>query len=317
MQADYTCEKVEQQSLSVWEGFITTSPQFTPFMRDDYLAVVGFTSDKYLVYKKGTPVAGLCIPVSVDGKQETVPYAPYQGILYRPLSVSHKAYRERLEAISVLLEFLDGKYEQIFFCNHYTVDDMRAVLWHHYHTPELGKYRIEVCYTAIKDIADNVLHGLSKGRRLDYQYSTDRYGLSIRNDCDDTAMNEFMNLYVETFARQGIRITKATLDMVESILKAAFAGNYGMMRTAVSPDGKSVDSILVLFDQMSAYYLFGANHPDYRKYGGGTLLLVEAMKELQMKGIRYFDFVGANSPLRGDFKLSFGAVLKPYYVCAF
>lgn len=301
----------------MWEKFAKQSPQFTPFMRDDYLAAVGFTSDKYLVYKKGIPVAGLCIPVSADGKQAEVPYAPYQGILYRPMPVSHKAYREHLEAVAALLEFLDGKYERIFFCNHYTVDDMRAVLWHHYHTPEQGKYKIEVFYTAIKDITDNVLGGLSKGRRLDYQYSTERHGLSIRNVCDSRAMREFMNLYVETFARQGIRITKETLDMVEAILKEVFARDYGVMRTAVAPDGKSVDSIVVLVDKMNAYYLFGANHPDFRKYGGGTLLLVEAMKELQLKGVRYLDFVGTNSPLRGDFKLSFGAALKPYYVCAF
>lgn len=99
MQTGYACEKVVQQNLSAWEGFIKNSLQATPFMRDDYLAAVGFTSDKYLVYKKETPVAGLCIPISADGKQETVPYAPYQGILYRSLPVSHKVYRERLEAI--------------------------------------------------------------------------------------------------------------------------------------------------------------------------------------------------------------------------
>ncbi len=317
MSAGYECEKVDQQSLSVWEAFIKTSPQFTPFMRDDYLRAVGFTSDKYLVYKKGIPVAGLCVPISEDGKQEMVPYAPYQGILYRPLPTSHKAYREHLEAVGALLEFLDGKYERIFFCNHYTVDDMRAILWHHYHTPELGKYGIGVCYTAIKDISDDVLRGLNNLRKRDYQYSTSRYGLSIQNRCDSEAMCDFLELYVETFARQGIRSTKETLDMVESILKEAFVEGYGMMRTALAPDGKPVDSVFVLFDKMNAYYLFGANHPDYRKYGGGTLLLVEAMKELQMKGVQYFDFVGANSPLRGDFKLSFGAELKPYFVCEF
>lgn len=313
----YECEKVNQQELKMWEEFAKHSPQYTPFMRDGYLAAVGFSSDKYLVYKKGVPVAGLCIPVSADGKQEVVPYAPYQGILYRPLPTSHKAYREHLEAVGALLEFLDGKYERIFFCNHYTVDDMRAILWHHYHTPEQGMYRIELFYTAIKDISDDVLLGLNNLRRRDYQYSKDRYGLSIQNRCDSEAMRDFMGLYVETFARQGICTTKVTFDMVESILKEALTGGYGMMRTAVDPDGKSVDAIFVLFDQMNAYYLFGANHPDYRKYGGGTLLLVEAMKELSLKGVRYFDFVGANSPLRGDFKLSFGAVLKPYYVCAF
>lgn len=317
MQAGYECEKVDQQSLSVWEAFIKTSPQFTPFMRDDYLGAVGFTSDKYLVYKKGIPVAGLCVPISEDGKQEMVPYAPYQGILYRPLPTSHKAYREHLEAVGALLEFLDGKYERIFFCNHYTVDDMRAILWHHYHTPELGKYGIEVCYTAIKDIADDVLSGLSKGRKLDYQYSIDRYGLLIQNDCDSRAMRDFMELYVETFARQGIVQSKQNLYIVSSILKRALAGGYGMLRTALTQDGKPIDSIFILFDKMNAYYLFGANHPDYRKYGGGTLLLVEAMRELQMKGVLYFDFVGVNSPLRGDFKLSFGAMLKPYYVCSF
>ena len=81
--------------------------------------------------------------------------------------------------------------------------------------------------------------------------------------------------------------------------------------------GKAIAAILYLVDDRTVYYLFGANHPEFRKMGGGTLLVAEMIKDAFVRGVAEVDFVGVNSPNRGDYKISFNAELKPYFVASF
>jgi hypothetical protein len=57
-----------------------------------------------------------------------------------------------------------------------------------------------------------------------------------------------------------------------------------------------------------------ANHPEFRKTGCGTYLMIENIRRWQRKGLAAVDFVGINSPNRGDFKTSFNAVPVPYFL---
>jgi len=66
-------------------------------------------------------------------------------------------------------------------------------------------------------------------------------------------------------------------------------------------------------DSDCAYYLFGANDPDLRYANASSKLLIENIAIFAAQGLKRFDFVGVNSPQRGDFKLSFNAELVPEY----
>lgn len=307
----YSVIKIYSEIEEQWSALIMHSEQYTPFHREEYLNAVGFRGERYVVRKKDRIVAGILLAINDIGEQEMPPFAPHQGILFFEKGDKYGIKKEQLEAVSVLLEELDEDYHHICFANHFSVNDMRACLWHHYHEPEKGLYDIHLRYTAVKDISKLTMEGFSKGRRSDYKYSFTRYGLTYKKSDD---VSSFFELYQSTFERQSISLTDYEIRCVRGILDCTL-GKYGFLRYAVMPDGKKIDAIYILVEGETAYYLFGANHPDYRKCGGGTFLLIEAMKELSERGIRYFDFVGINSPLRGDFKLSFGAEIKPYYVC--
>jgi lipid II:glycine glycyltransferase (peptidoglycan interpeptide bridge formation enzyme) len=58
--------------------------------------------------------------------------------------------------------------------------------------------------------------------------------------------------------------------------------------------------------------LFGANDPAMREANASSKLLLDNIALSAQKGLQIFDFVGVNSPQRGDFKLSFNAELVPY-----
>jgi lipid II:glycine glycyltransferase (peptidoglycan interpeptide bridge formation enzyme) len=65
-------------------------------------------------------------------------------------------------------------------------------------------------------------------------------------------------------------------------------------------------------DSKCAYYLFGANDPELREANASSKLLIDNIVIFADQGLEKFDFVGVNSPQRGDFKLSFNAELIPY-----
>jgi lipid II:glycine glycyltransferase (peptidoglycan interpeptide bridge formation enzyme) len=79
------------------------------------------------------------------------------------------------------------------------------------------------------------------------------------------------------------------------------------------PDGQVASALLFLHDTRTAYYLIGANDPAFRKTGSGAFLMAEVIGHYRQAGQQFVDFVGVNSPNRGDFKTSFGARPVPYF----
>ena len=63
----------------------------------------------------------------------------------------------------------------------------------------------------------------------------------------------------------------------------------------------------------TSYYLFGGASDAGRRTGAQTAIMHRAIVDAVCQGLELFDFVGANSPNRSQFKLSFGADLVPYY----
>lgn len=311
----YHVEPVNEKSQSDWMSLVVQSPQSTPFLRSDILAASGFLAERYLVYRRGDIYMGICIPIEkASGEAKDVPFAPYQGLLYMHSCDNYTDYHNNLEATDVLLEYLyeNGKQRRIRFSNSCTVRDLRSVQWHHYHEPEKGVYNIEINYTAIFPEKSEFVNSVSKGRKLDYKYSKERYGIStFCSEC----ITDFMNLYEKTFMCQGIYLTHKVLEQVETIIRTGFKSGIGKLWYAKDENGSSIDAIYVLSEYGKSYYLFGANAPDFKKKGGGTLLLMEQLMSMKDNGIKTFDFVGVNSPHRGDFKLSFGGKIEPYYIC--
>ena len=92
--------------------------------------------------------------------------------------------------------------------------------------------------------------------------------------------------------------------MFEKIIKALNENNNISMFSCT--DNNKIISASVFIEYKDyAYYLIGANDPDYRNSGAGTAVIFEHLKHLLNSKIKKIDFFGTNSPLRGDFKTSF------------
>ena len=119
-----------------------------------------------------------------------------------------------------------------------------------------------------------------------------------------------------TFERQKLTISCELLSVVRNILNSLPKDKVFILM-ARNQENILVSGTVVLIDKKSAYSLLTVNHPDHRKLGANTALVVEAMLHSKRLGIQTFDFVGANSPERADYKISFNADLKCYFEVQF
>jgi lipid II:glycine glycyltransferase (peptidoglycan interpeptide bridge formation enzyme) len=227
----------------------------------------------------------------------------------------HRRAKREIELTDFLLAELKNRSNLISFCLHYKVDDLRSFQWFHYHKPEKGQFKINLCYTGLIDLKPfsnfgNYLKTIRKVRRYEYRQAI-KNKLEIETS-DDIDKLEY--LHHLTFKRQGIRRSKTTSQKLRNITKAVLSKGFGELLLCKDNKKRDLSATLFLYDRRGGYYLIGANHPDYRKTGSGTFLFLENIKRCIKRRINLIDVCGINSPQRGDFKVSFNAKQTPYFV---
>lgn len=302
-----------------WDRFVAASPHGSVFCRTPFLDALHEDYRLLLVEEQGTIQAGLIL-ILRDGQPYPGQYrlTLYQGVLLssdlctRP---PHTRINQTLVVLDFLLAELEKQYSRLALLQHPWFEDLRAFSWFHYHEPERGQFRIELLYTGLLDLVtvvdfDQYLSSIRTVRRQEYR-RCQANGFSIHVS-DDVEMLD--RLHWQTFARQGLERDGHEGCLVPSITRAALKHGFGELLTCVAPDGTIASATLFLFDQRCGYYFLSANAPEFRKSGSGTYLMLENIRRCQAKGLAFVDFVGINSPNRGDFKTSFNAAPVPYFL---
>lgn len=190
--------------------------------------------------------------------------------------------------------------------------DVRPFLWHNF---DQGKdeFIIFPRYTAIKNLENftyeiDLFNSMNKNRQRVYK-KVDSMGLRLIESVD---IEDFLDLYTETFAQQDINIDSKTKDKVQSILEIISGGN-GMLLGAADSHGKLQSALAIVTSGKTAYSLFIVNSSSGREIGALTWLIFKALIFTKKLEFSFFDFVGSNTLGRGNFKLSFGADLRLYF----
>ena len=241
----------------------------------------------------------------------------YQGVLFSEYFESlstHKKCKIRLDSIEFLLKELELIYKTISLGIHPTIDDLRSFQWHNYHNKNGLQPNLKLHYTGALKIEKNedfnqILSNVRTSRRQEYRRCLNN-GFTVQESTDLDLLN---SLHTKTFKRQKINRPPNEVLLVTKVAKESISKGFGKLLVCKDKQGIPASANLFLFDDSTAYYLIGANDPDYRKDGVGAYILLEQIRNFMAQGIRYIDFVGINSPLRGDFKTSFNAKPLPYY----
>lgn len=310
----------EQTNDDAWDALIATSPQSSPFSRSAFLAALAVKVRRYVLSDaRDVPLLAWPMLYGADDVPLPAPYplTMYQGpMLCHGLSAlpPHRRAPLQLEALDGFLALLGRRQERIVASCHHSFDDLRAVLWFNYHTPDQGVPAIKLRYTGLLDLDqaetfETITARFRKSRHEDYRKST-KAGLVLSESTDVALLD---HLHAATFARQGLERDAITASLLPRLATACLTNGLAEMLLASRPDGTPVAATLFTHDQHAAYYLIGASDPDHRNLGANTWLLFEHIRRAHQAGLKHVDFVGINSPNRGDFKTSFNARPVPYF----
>ena len=312
-----TLELCDDKQL--WDRFVEFSPQRNVFCMTAFLDALGVDYDLLLVKGKGSSQLGaVVLKKNCKAIEESYPMSMYIGILFDGSSMAmanHKRVKWALDVTDFLLGEMEQRYDCITFCLHYGVGDLRSFQWFHHHEPQYGQFQLQLRYTGLLDLSavsdfDEYLMTIRKVRRYDYRCSL-AAGLSVEESRD---LDELERLYKLTFERQEIEVEPASIELLRSIAGAALSKDFGQLLICRNKQGLAASATLFLHDSHCAYYLVGANDPAYRDSGSGNYLLLENIRRYKERSLAKVDFVGINSPNRGDFKTSFNAIPVPYFI---
>ncbi len=310
---------VQCRDAQDWDDFVNSSPQGSVFCSSAFLAALEAEPELWFVTDTGPPVLGAVI-LRQEGRPLRAPYpfSLYHGVMLGRACAQLPAH-SRFAAVMRALDFLLGELEQrddlISFCLHPAFEDLRSFSWFHYHRPERGHFRIELRYTGVLDAAalgdwDAYLESIRRLRQREYGKAC-ASGLTIERSQDVPALQR---LHWLTFERQGIEVPEREQRLLCRITGAALQHGFGELLLCRNAGGEPVSATLFLYDGRCGYSLFGATDPQHRDSGAYTYLILENLRRCQERGVARVDFVGVNSPNRGDYKLSFNFIPVPYFV---
>ena len=306
-----------------WDALVSRSAQGTVFLSS---ALLGALEDVRLglwfIFKDRQPMGGLAVAESADGSGAIEnDFIIYAGPLFEPPP------REQSQAQTIAEQFRVARFvtdrlaalypQECFVSLPPALVDIRPFLWHNYGEEGL-KFVPDVRFTSTIALAPNpggkldtdpLYLAASKSRRQQIRYGINK-GVVTEASPD---VSVFIDLYAQTFARQGKEIDQTYLRQLKTISERLIAAGKGRLYLSRTADGMVGSAALFGWDDKRAYYIYGANAPDLRDDHTGTMVLWEAFMDLRREGIAEIDMEGINSPLRGHFKLSFGGEVTPYY----
>ncbi|MEY3788582.1 MAG: hypothetical protein RIQ94_150 [Pseudomonadota bacterium] len=308
------------EDKQTWDNFASLSPQRSIFVYSKFLHSLQVNYDLVTCYEKKKIVAGAVLIYTNANEpiKGVFPFTQYQGLLLadNTQKAEHSQLTHEFKVVEYFISQLTHHYKKFCYCHSWRLRDLRPFQWHNYHEPEKEQFKIDLRYTGLIDLQkfnnfEEYLTSVRTVRRQEYKKSSQVLQFEFSDD-----ISLLDTLHAKTFERQHLERSNQDSVLLRSICKHALAGGYGKMCIALS-DNIPISAVLFIYDDRSAYYLFGANDPSFRNTGAGAFLLMQMIKDAFDNGIKEVDFVGVNSPNRGDFKISFGLELKPYFITTF
>jgi len=298
-----------------WDDFVCKSPQNNIFCQTRFLDVLKEDYDLLTIVNNEGILIGAIV---LRDKNDVIidPY-PNHGVLVSSHFddiASHKKVSQLLELTKILINECVKRYIRVHFSMHISFNDIRSFQWHNYHLNKKDQFKVDVSYTGILDIGRinnfNEILKISRSIRRQEHKKCLLGGFRVEESDNVSILNK---LHQKTFERQGLKRSKNEKFIATILAKESIEKGFGRLMICRDSKGVPAAASLFVFDRYTGYYLIGANDPGFRKYGTGSFLVLEQIRKCFEHGIKAIDFVGINSPNRGDFKTSFNARTVPLF----
>ncbi len=293
--------------LNEWEKLNFTSPQSNPFQSISWLMAYCETFNlllKTIFVKKGDViVAGLIVPVKkklIFTVSTPLLFTYYSGVLFNilPYEKRQKQIIERNQAILKIHEYLKNNFQLFILKLHHTVNDVRQFVW-------LG-YKVKPRHTLVLDISSigEVWDGLSNSLKRKVKEAEEKgFRVVKTDDVEILSMQQILS-----YERKGGKFFLEFKDLKNLLAKLVQNGIIEIYHV-LDKSGEVIASRGISVWNGKAYdVIAGATNKEIN--ASSHFLVWKIIEELSSKGIREFDFCGADIESIAFFKTQFGGDIK-------
>lgn len=223
-----------------------------------------------------------------------IKYPENQGI------IAKQSYEEKI--VNEICDFIESlglvKYDQQY---HYRFTNYLPFFWRYY--KEVTKYtyviedttNMESVRLGYSSKIKNVLRKASRYLVVD----------------ENISLIDFYNVNKMSFERQHIQIPYS-FEYFEKIYKACMDHQAGKLICAKDEQGNIQSVAMLVWDEMSVYYLLNGTNPELKSFQGNDLLIDYSIEEAHKLG-KKFDFEGSVIKNVNHAFREFGGIPKPYF----
>ena len=231
-----------------------------------------------------------------------IPFTPYIGpfinLRAKKIAAKTKENKTILKAIVSFFTRLNYHILSLSF-HHEQIDTIPFIR---------ENYKVVPNYTYILDLSksyDELWEELDNDKRNMIRKG-EKDGIIIKKEDDYQIVEEFV---LNTLKRKG---SKTYHEYLKKIL-FSFSDNSNSYAFVAYLNNKPISMTFCLYDNNTAYYLFGGYNKDAKHNAAGNMTIWEAIKCAKKLKLNCFDFEGSMIPEVENFFIGFGGKLTPYF----
>lgn len=283
--ANFNVRYINEEEFDKWNNFVEQSPQGTLFSKTEWLKAVCSEFKILVVEENNQFIGGIALPFTYGKLYRTPKLTPQLGILLSKPSNKAKystILSKETEIIVSILQKLP-QYRQFDYNFNYNFTNFLPFIWEEYNT--------DVRYTyVIDDLKD--LDKVYSNFQYDIKYSINKAVKSNIKVVSDLSIEEFYEINIKTFKRQGIEMPYS-FEFLKNLDDKLNAKKCRKILFAIDENNNILAATYIIYDARCAYYLMGGSDPQYRNSGVQTLLIWESIKFASEVSER-FDFEGSS-----------------------
>lgn len=315
MPTEYSIKQISKKDYELWDSFVDTTSQGSIFSKSTWLKAVTSINEKsdyqFLGCYTGDELVGGCglyIVKSRLGKVVTCPWlTPYNSILVvpRPSERKYKTEFRTLDIVTAIMEYLEDNFDTVTLLNHPSLIDIRPFKWNQWdvvpgYTYCLNPSELDNIYQVMMN--KSIRKQINKAKKE---------GITVQKS---DKIHEFLKLYKITFEKQNMKLPLPEQSIIK-LFNILHKEKYCQLYLAKTADDELISGNIQVSDNSdeSFDWIAGSN-PEYLSMGANQLLYWSIFEDLAQKGVKLFDFCGADVPGVARHKSGFGGDLTVYYI---
>ena len=298
----------------IYSNFIKYSPQKNIFCSKEILKFFFEDLELFLVLKKDKIKSFIYLLRDLNGSIIADPFI-YSGIINHPkLLMKNARYNNEVFKINELIvKEIFSNYENLNINLPLNFKDIRPFLWFNYDKKDEKRFEIFPRYTSIIDLhskdTEAIFSEIDDVKRRDIKKALSNEDYKVSAEVNLNLMKRF---YIETMQKNKGNFDRVALNKIFEFMHIQAKVNKLIQATTYFQE-KPIYSVLLLHDETTSCYLYGAGEVGVKNRYAGSLALWSAIEVSLKKNLLFVDLEGINSPYRGEYKLNFGGNIESYF----